>query len=697
MKKMKRHISLVVEILIATLTPLVTISAVLLTVFTVIIVNRIKSETLESSKMNIEKLNSEVQRTLSITTGLVDDATQLIHEYHSKDVAESIILSSVKTHKEIFALYYATLISRYEQGGFCIYYDWDPPPTWVPSQRPWWKAAVANYGKITYTDPYVDAQLGGLCITVSKTVSDKNNNLIGCMGADIDVGAMVDLVNNYRISESSKAYIVKNDGFYITHPDNDAVMNRNYFDESELKNYGVTAANYLQNKTTAVRYGSKYYVVTPCIEDQWYIVAEGDVQDFSGGFQSAMIGIVTFLIIALLLFILLGCFFSFRISDSFKVLAEKCGKLAIGDFTGDYEDYKTKEASDLSSSFENLSGSINSLVRKIRESSSSVTHSFKDLVEATDGINKFSDATEQSITSMTNTIQNENSSVQSVSNVVNQIVQETDNLVREIEQQTSQILSSSEMIEAIVNSIAEVESHTSSTAENMDRLVVSASNDKDRIADSSEQILMVKDASKALLEMNEVISKVASQTNLLAMNAAIEAAHAGDTGKGFAVVADEIRKLAETTTDQSNSSAASIKSILTRIDAISESSVSVENSFSETINQIEEISKLVDILRQSVLDQSNQTNRIIASLSEMKRIAGTVKDHVISIQTNTDGANNICGDLTSMNSDVNVQLEECTDSFVNLSSAAAQVTSIAGDTKTHIDTLAEMVNKFKIK
>jgi methyl-accepting chemotaxis protein len=253
------------------------------------------------------------------------------------------------------------------------------------------------------------------------------------------------------------------------------------------------------------------------------------------------------------------------------------------------------------------------------------------------------------------------------------------------------------MIETIVNSIAEIEQHTSSTAENMDRLVVSASNDKDRIADSSEQILMVKDASKALLEMNEVISKVASQTNLLAMNAAIEAAHAGDTGKGFAVVADEIRKLAETTTDQSNSSAASIKSILTRIDAISESSVSVENSFSETINQIEEISKLVDVLRQSVLDQSNQTNRIIASLSEMKRIAGTVKDHVISIQTNTDGASQICGDLTTMNSDVNVQLEECTDSFINLSSAAAQVTSIAGDTKQHIDTLADMVNRFKIK
>lgn len=92
MKKMKRHISLVVEILIATLTPLVTISAVLLTVFTVIIVNRIENETLESSKMNIEKLNSEVKRTLSVTTGLVDDATQLIHEYHSKDVAESIIL-----------------------------------------------------------------------------------------------------------------------------------------------------------------------------------------------------------------------------------------------------------------------------------------------------------------------------------------------------------------------------------------------------------------------------------------------------------------------------------------------------------------------------------------------------------------------------------------------------------------------------
>ncbi|MBP5449875.1 MAG: cache domain-containing protein, partial [Spirochaetales bacterium] len=263
MNKKKRHIGLVVEILIATLVPLVTISTVLLTVYTVIIINRIKNETLESSKMNIEKLCGEVQRTLQLTTGLVNDATQLIHEYHRKDVAESIILSSVKTHKEFFALYYATVISRYEQGGFCIYYDWDPPPTWVPSQRPWWKAAVANYGNITFSDPYVDAQLGGLCITVAKTVSDSSGNLIGCMGADIDVGAMVDLVNNYRISESSKCYIIKNDGLYITHPDSDAVMNRNYFDESDLKNYGVKDGNYLRNETYATMYGDKYYVSAP--------------------------------------------------------------------------------------------------------------------------------------------------------------------------------------------------------------------------------------------------------------------------------------------------------------------------------------------------------------------------------------------------------------------------------------------------
>ena len=81
----------------------------------------------------------------------------------------------------------------------------------------------------------------------------------------------------------------------------------------------------------------------------------------------------------------------------------------------------------------------------------------------------------------------------------------------------------------------------------------------------------------------------------------------------------------------------------------------------------------------------------------MKRITGVVNDHVKSIQTNTDGAEHFCGDLTSMNGDVNVRLDECTESFINLSSAAASVTGIACDTKSHIDTLAEMVNKFKIK
>jgi methyl-accepting chemotaxis protein len=143
-----------------------------------------------------------------------------------------------------------------------------------------------------------------------------------------------------------------------------------------------------------------------------------------------------------------------------------------------------------------------------------------------------------------------------------------------------------------------------------------------------EQIQSVSEQSKALQDANKAIEDVASQTNLLAMNAAIEAAHAGEAGKGFAVVADEIRKLSETSAVQSKKISAELTKISATISAVVDSSKLSSHSFKEVNEQIMSTDQLVRQIRAAMEEQQVGSQQIVDSLKVMNdgtsevRVAG---------------------------------------------------------------------------
>jgi methyl-accepting chemotaxis protein len=132
--------------------------------------------------------------------------------------------------------------------------------------------------------------------------------------------------------------------------------------------------------------------------------------------------------------------------------------------------------------------------------------------------------------------------------------------------------------------------------------------------------------SESLLEINSVMQSIASQTNLLSMNAAIEAAHAGESGRGFAVVADEIRKLAESSSKQSKTIGGVLKKIKSSIDKITKSTDNVMTRFEAIDGGVKTVAQQEHGILNAMEEQSAGSTQIMQAIAQVNDITGQVKE-----------------------------------------------------------------------
>jgi len=209
---------------------------------------------------------------------------------------------------------------------------------------------------------------------------------------------------------------------------------------------------------------------------------------------------------------------------------------------------------------------------------------------------------------------------------VGEIKANIDSLKKMIEQQTDSVNMSSSAIEEMTANIHSVTQTLAANGKNVEVLSEASENGKSGLQLVAREIQEIARDSEGLLEINAVMENIASQTNLLSMNAAIEAAHAGETGKGFAVVAGEIRKLAESSEQQSKTTAETLKKIKTSIDNITKSS----NDVLERFGAIDTGVKTVAVHEQNILnameEQETGGKQILESISRLRDITLSVKN-----------------------------------------------------------------------
>lgn len=391
-------------------------------------------------------------------------------------------------------------------------------------------------------------------------------------------------------------------------------------------------------------------------------------QENKDNYKTTLVISISIIAVFLLLSVLFGFYISRTIANPIKKLKSLMEKGENGDFSERAGYQSMDEIGSLSISFNSMADGIKELVETIGETSQALASSSEQLSASSEESSKASEHISETIQELAASSENQMTLMASSSKGINNVTGSTERISANAEKVAATAENTAEASKKGLRNIEEVTTQMNSINTNVGNLSVSINTLEGRI--------------KEIGEITKAITDISSQTNLLALNAAIEAARAGEQGKGFAVVADEVRKLAE----QSSQSAEQITSLISQIQVDTKTTIqsmsTAKNEVDLGLNIVQNAGNSFGEIEVSINDLVNLFEEVFVSLKELKDNTDVINVSVMEV-------NSMAEEAAANTENVSAATEEQVASMEEIAASSSSLANLA-------ESLQELIRKFKV-
>lgn len=525
---------------------------------------------------------------------------------------------------------------------------------------------ILSTKKTVISDVIISKTTGKPAVVIVAPILGSGGEFIGTVGGTLDLSTIEEMRKRIIMGERGYAFITDKKGQILAHPDTAMV------DAQENVSDIPVVAKALQGQAGHEDYIYKEdhifgaYTAVPVVG--WPVVVRQPYEEAYASVQATKKETAALMGVVLLICVLLGYAFSVYLLKPIKILLEASREFAKGNLSYSFSVRTQDEIGNLADSFHQMRDNLKDLIQKIVLASEQINTTSTSVLESSQQANIVATQIAEAISQLALGSDEQAKSVQSSSESVRNIVDSIDHITKI----SAESFSSASDAESFV-------AHGVKTVEEQEQKMKESSNTVRHVADA---IRSLNEKSLQIGEIIEVIQGISSQTNLLALNAAIEAARAGEHGKGFAVVADEVRKLAEESQKSTEKIQELIKDIQTAINAaVRESDSAAETILQQeknTQNTTEVFRKIMDNVRRITLQVKDIATATESAMAEGKSIASEI-----------DSISAISQETAASTEEVAASTEEQTASLEYINASIEELNELAKQLKAS-------VNSFKL-